>query len=279
MIEACTFLAAFTLQILVGSVLQPIWFTRYVRAKADAQFPGLDRKSLDRFLSLYRVVTTGIALLGLPLLGYLFNQMRSPHWDIAPVILLLTGYSMAQFSPIVVASLIGARIKGKALLSAPPQAKRTASLQRRGLFEIVSPFTVVFAVAAYFLFAAFAIHIQQHPIAGNFGYILLADVTFSYVLSAITLYWLLYRRKRWPLETPAYRLRAVEVQVKIIFYISFAVIVFLSLFAALIPLNLVRWAPIAMSVYFMITTLIVSMVLLTLRRQAETDRLGPTPVS
>src|SRR5271170_6013934 len=136
MIEAYAFLAAFTVQILVVSVLHPAWLTRFARAKAEAQFPGWDRKSRERFLSLYRAVNAGIAALGLALLGWLFSHMRSPGWDLTPVMRLLAGYVQLQVLPFVLASLIGAWFKRTTLRRSPPEGKRTASLQRRGLFDM-----------------------------------------------------------------------------------------------------------------------------------------------
>ncbi len=123
------------------------------------------------------------------------------------------------------------------------------------------------------------IYIQQHPFAGFSGYRLLGIVTLVYALNAFLVYWLLYRRKRWPLETRAYRMQAVEVQVKILFYTSITVIVFLSLIVTLRLLHLLRWAPFAGSVYFVIVTLFGSMMLFALQRQAEADRLGSSPAS
>jgi magnesium-transporting ATPase (P-type) len=164
-------------------------------------------------------------------------------------------------------------------MRAPPERKRTASLQRRGLFDVVSPFTVFLAVLAYLLFAAFMITIQQHPIAGFAGYFFLRTITMVCALNAFVVYWLLYGRKRWTLETRAYRAQAVEVQVKIVFYVSIAAIVFISLLTTLRLLNLRGWMPFAMSVYFVIIMLFTSMMLFALRRQAEADRLGPSPAS
>jgi MFS family permease len=279
MINAYAFLAAFPVQILVVSVLHPAWFTKYARAKGEAQLPGWDRKFRERCLSLYRAVNIGIAVLGLALLGLLSNHMRSPDWDFGPVIHLLAGYVVVQVLPLVLVSLVGAWVKRKALTRSPPEVKRTASLQRRGLFDFVSPFTVFLAVVGYFLFAAFVIHIQQHPLPGFPGYYLLRAVTLVYALNAFVVYWLLYRRKRWPLETSAYRMRAVGVQVKIVVYTSIVVIVFISLNVTLRLLHLQRWVPFAMSVYFVLVMLIGSMKLFALRRQAEADRLGPSPVS
>jgi hypothetical protein len=160
MIDAYAFLAAFTVQILVVSVLHPAWFTQYARAKGEAQLPGWDRKLRERLLRLYRVVNIGIAVLGLVQLGWLFNHMRSPDWDVGPVTHLLAGYVLMQILPFVLVFLIGAWVKRKALTRSPPEVKRTASLQRRGLFDFVSPVTVFVAVVGYFLFAAFVIYIQ-----------------------------------------------------------------------------------------------------------------------
>jgi uncharacterized membrane protein len=90
---------------------------------------------------------------------------------------------------------------------------------------------------------------------------------------------MLYRRKRWPLETRTYRMQAVEVQVKIIFYTSFAIVVFVSYSVMLRLLHLPRWMPFAMSAYFVIVFLFTSMILFALRRQAEADRVDLVPTS
>jgi hypothetical protein len=279
MIEAYAFLATFTVQILVVSVVHPAWLTRYARAKGEAQLPGWNRQSRERFLTLYRAVNAGIAVLGLVLLGWLFNHMRSPDWDVRPVSLLLRGYVALQIVPFVLVSLIGAWVKRMALTSSPPAVKRTASLQRRGLFAFVSPLAVFLAVLGYFLFAAFVIYIQQHPFSGFSSYRLLRTVTLVYALNAFGVYWVLYRRKRWPLETSAYRMHAVAVQVKFVVYTSIAVIVFLSLNVTLELLDMQRWVPCSLSIYFVLIMLFASMMLFPQRRQAEADQLGPRPAS
>jgi MFS family permease len=279
MIEANAFLAALTVQILVVSVLHPAWLARYARAKVEAQLPNWDRKSRERFLTLYGAVNAGIAVLGLVLLGWLFNHTRSPDWDVRSVSLLFRGYVAVQISPFALYSLIGAWVKRKALASSPPELKRTASLRRRGLFDLVSPVTVFLAVVGYFLFAALVVYSHQHRFPAFSGYRLLGTVTLLYALNAFLSYWLLYRRKRWPLETSAYRMHAVGAQLRILFNASIAVIVFLSLIVTLQLLGMQRWMPFAMSVYFVLIMLFTSTMLFTLRRQAEADRLDPSPVS
>ncbi len=60
-------------------------------------------------------MNTGIAVLGLILLGWLFHHMRSPGWDARPVLRLLAFYAVVQILPFVLVSLIGAWVKKKAL--------------------------------------------------------------------------------------------------------------------------------------------------------------------
>ena len=204
MIEAYAFLAAFTVQILVMSVLLPAWFIRYVRVQATrfpaerlAQlYPGVDLgRAQERFLTQYRALTTGIAVLGLLLLGWLFSYMRRPDWDDGPVEVLVTVYFLAaQMLPLALLVWVGVRFNKEHKRSLP-EGKRTAILQRRGLFDFVSPFIVFLAVLSYFLFAAFVIYIQQHPFPGFAGLINLGAVTLVYALNAFVVYRMLYGKK------------------------------------------------------------------------------------
>ncbi len=104
--EAYAFLAMFTMQILVGSVLFPELYIRRVRAqvarttaeRCTELFPGLDQNlSAQRFATRHRALNTGIALLGLLLLGWLFSRMGHPHWNVPG---LTTVYFLVQTSPL-----------------------------------------------------------------------------------------------------------------------------------------------------------------------------------
>ena len=170
MIEVYAFLAAFAVQILAMSVLHPAWFSRYVRAKATEfpaerfrqLYPGVDHKAtLERYLKLYRVLNTVIALLGLLLWGWLFSHMRRAEWNDGPVKVLTLAYSMLQFLPLCIASFFAVRYSK--LLKKLLDGKRTAVLQRRVLFDFVSPFAVFVAVLGYFLFVAYMFFIARNP--------------------------------------------------------------------------------------------------------------------
>src|SRR5580698_7628961 len=107
MIETYAFLAMFSLQILIGSVLSPAWLIRRVREKVAGSaerlaemLPGVDHKlSAERFATRHRALNTGIAVLGLLLLGWLFIHMQRPDWNQRKVPLILTAYLLAQMSP------------------------------------------------------------------------------------------------------------------------------------------------------------------------------------
>ncbi len=283
MVEAYAFLAAFTVQILVMSVLLPAWFIRYLRVQATrfpaerlAQlYPGVDvGHAQKRFLTQYRALITGIAVLGLLLLGWLFSYMRRPDWDEGPVEILVTVYFLAaHMLPVCLFVWVGVRFNKEHKRSLP-EGKRTAILQRRGLFDFVSPFIVFLAVLSYFLFAAFMIYIQQHPFPGFAGLINLGGITLVYAVNAITVYWMLYGRKANPLETHAGRLHTIGLAVKSSVYSCIVIVVYLSLNFSLRLLDLKTWEPFSLSVFFIICALVASMGFAAPLRKPEVDELG-----
>jgi hypothetical protein len=287
MIEAYAFLAAFTVQILTMSVLIPALFIRYIRVEAarlPAQrlaqlYPGVDLASLQkRFLTRYRMLTAGIAVLGLLLLGWLFSYMQRADWDDGPVEGLVSAYFMVQaMLPLGLIVWVGVRFNLKHRRSLP-EAKRTATLQRRGLFDFVSPFVVFVAALSYLLFAAFVIYLRQHPFPGFAGLITLGAVTLVYALNAFVVYRMLYGKKTNPFETHEGRLRTIGLVVKSSVYSCIVVIVFLSLNFSLVMLDLQRWEPFALSIFFIITALLSSMGFAAPPRQPElthtTDTIG-----
>ncbi len=252
MFEAYAFLAVFTVQILLMSVLHPTWFIKYLRGRInpverDAQL------YVERRLTQFRDLNTGIAMLGVLLLGWLFNYMHSPDWDDGPVEGLLSAYFMVQMVPLCLVSWIVARLNTALTRSSP---KRKASLQRRRLFDFVSPTAVLLAILVYFLFAGLVIYIQQDPFPGFDGPLTLGIVTLGYVLMAFCVYTVLYGTKRSPTETHEDRMYAIGSGVKIAIYVSIAAVAFLSLNFALVLLDLQRWEPFGLSVFFVICALV-----------------------
>ncbi|MFL6604948.1 MAG: hypothetical protein ACJ8R9_26930 [Steroidobacteraceae bacterium] len=262
---------------------QLYWFIKYFRARTKSfpaerfaqLFPGVDRNlSTERFATRYRALNTGIAVLGLLLLGWLFRYMRRPDWDEGKVESLAGVYFIGQMLPLCLIAWVGVRY-GKALKRSLSTGKRTAVLQRRGVFDFVSPFIVFLAVASYFLFAAFVIYTQQHPFPGFAGLINIGSVTLVYALNAFVMYRLLYGRNPL-LERHADRLHTIGWTVKIGVYSCIAVVVFMSLNFTLVLLELKRWEPFALSVFLVIVTLLSSMGMTAPPREPHADGLTPT---
>lgn len=273
MIEAYAFLAMFTVQILAMSVLYPAWFIRRARVQARSApnerlaerlaqlYPGVDLAlARERFFSRYRAGNTVIAALGLLLLGWLFNYMRHPGWDDDDVATLAAVYFVLQIVPICIVGLIGV-VYIKTHKHALLEGKRKATLQRRGLFDFVSPFTFFLVVLAYFLFVAFVIYLKQQPTAGSLrswqgSAMIIVAVTLVYAVNGFTVYRLLYGAKCNPFETHAARLHTLGRTVKGSVYSCLISVVFLSLFFTLNLLELQKWQPFALSVFLVITTLL-----------------------
>jgi len=266
MIAVYAFLAMFTLQILM-SVLGSARRIRYWRVQAASVpaerlaqlYPGVDFSlRRERFFTRYRVLHAGIAVLGLLLLGWLFSYMRRPDWDMARVTILVCVYFLVQTS-LPVGLIVWHRVSSKRRYridrSLFLEGKRTAILQRRGLFDFVSPFTIFVAAASYLLFVVFVI---QHSFPGKL--VNLAAVTLAYALNAFCVYGVLYGKKANPFETHEGRLRRIGLAVKTMVYSCIACVALASLTFVLVALDdLKRWLPFALSAFFVITALLALM--------------------
>ena len=250
MVQDYAFFAMFTVQILVMSLLHPAFVVRYCRLQASglpaeriAQlYPGVDiGLARERFCTLYRAVNTVIAVIGLVLLVALPGNVPPKKWDDIAAL-----YYILQVSPLVLAAAMGLRY-GRMLKRSALEPKRKAVLQRRGLFDFVSPFTVFLAILSYFLFAALVIYIHQDPFPGFGGYLNIGIVTLLYAFEGLVVYKLLYGRKFNPFETHAVHVRGISTGVKACVYSCIICVVFISLTFVLALLDLLIWRPFATS--------------------------------
>jgi len=215
-----------------------------------------------------------IAVSGLALLGWLFTLLRQPDWT-GELKMPVVAYSMAQFAPLALLALYGVVRCFKLLVQPSQEAKRTAILQRRGLFDFVSPIFVFVAVLGYFLFAAFVVYIQR--LSPDFhGLITLGVITLIYALTAFILYITMYGKYRNPFETHVDRLQTMGTTVKGSVYSCIGIVVYLSIILSLGMLDLTRWVPFATSVFFVICTLLDSIGPAPLRKP-EANELGESP--
>jgi hypothetical protein len=286
MIEAYAFFSVFTVQILAISVLQPVWFTKYVRVRAMtfpaeqfAQlYPGVDRiMNLERFLTLYRMLNIGITVLGVLVMGWLFSYMQRPDWDNGPVDMVVCAYFMTQML-VPVSLIVWVGVKYGKVVRHSLATKRVAVLERRGLFDFVSPFVVFLAGVCYVLFAALVVYIQQRPFPGFAGYINIVCITLVYAANAFGVYTLLYGKKKNPLETHEDRVRVIGVGVKGCVYSCIVCVVFMSLNFTLALFGLHQWKPFALSVFFVMIAFLSFLRLVAPLRQPVADGLRSSPV-
>jgi hypothetical protein len=142
-------------------------------------------------------------------------------------------------------------------------------LERRGVFDFISPFAVALAVLLYFLFAAFVFYFRQHPFPGKAGLITLAGVTLIYAAITLVIYVMVYGRNRNPLDTHEGRLRSIGVAVKSGVYTCIVTVVYLSFNFGLRLLDLQRWELFALSVFFVVCALLSSLGVVKPLRQQE----------
>jgi hypothetical protein len=288
MVEAYAFLAIFTIQILAMSVLYPSLFIRYLRRQATlipdeslAQlYPGVDLgPARKRFLTQYRAVNTDIALGGFLLLVVLFPYLRRPDWHAGKVVAMVTVYFLVQaLLPLGLVVWRGGQfseLHRRSLL----EGKRKATLQRRRLFDFVSPLMVSLAVLSYFLSAALVIYLQPHPFVGFAGLVNIGALTLVYAVQAFVVYAVLYGKKPNPFETHAARVRTIGLVVKCCVYSCIACAVFLSLSLTLGLRGWQMWEPSALSGFFVITSLLSLMGMTAPSRHPEADGLGSNPAA
>ena len=290
MIEAYAFLAAFAVQILAASILYPAGLIKYVRgwerdfgSERFAQlYPGVDySRWVGRFVTGYRAANIVIVVLGLLMLGWLFTRIQQPDWA-REVKVPAAMYFLLQMSPLALVALYAVVRYHKMLMQPSQESKRKATLQRRGLFDFVSPFVVYFSVLSYFLCVAYGIwldlYVYDNTSLSRHCLKSIVTVTLVYAFNAFVIYKYLYGRKN-PLVNHEGRVHTIGVSVKAGVYGSIAVAWFFSIFGTLGQPGLQEWRPFALIVFFVATTLLALSGVSAPPRKPEADGLGESRVT
>ncbi len=287
MIEVYLFLAAFTAQILGMSVLVPSRFARLIRTgwknipaeRLAELYPGVDvGQAHERFLARYRTVNTFVAGLGLLLLGWFISYMQRPNWDLGAVSGMGTAYVMLQNFPFILIAWFTHRFNKvhRRLLREP---KRKAVLQRRGLFDFISPSTVLLVILAYLQYAAVIFYAARHPFPGFGGaFANIGGVSLMYILLGAVVVKLHYGKKKDPLQTNEDRIRMIRGVANFYAWVCILMSVLLSFSIAQKLLKLETWGPFAGTVFFLIITLLLLRGFSAPPRQPEADGLGTSQV-
>jgi predicted PurR-regulated permease PerM len=245
MINTYLFLSLFVAQILVASVLIPRRMLQRINESLASKPPEPDGVEIvQRIVHWYRLSNMLIALIGLVVLGIQYSLLQNPAWD-KRVILTSTAYLMLQYLPIIAIAMVGARYD-KAFRDALPGQRRKAVLQRRRLFDFVSPGTVAVTLLCYPLFIPFALYIEDDAL------VVIGIVTFMYVGGAALVYWFLYRMKRHPHHTHAEYLYAVGASVRSLVHTGLAVMVFMGVMLAVEAYDGDNLGPVLVTVFFVL---------------------------
>jgi len=290
MFEVYAFLAMFTAQIVVFTVLHPMKLIGRVRARLTRypaeRFPQLyphGSEGVERQLTVHRLLNASIAVAGVGLLAWFFSYMRRPDWDDGPVETLVSLFFALQLIPVMLFMLATARTN-KVLRRSFREETRKAVFERRSVFDFVSPFVVFVTLLCYPLFVAFVIYLEQNPFPGFAGaYVNIGVVTALYAVTALCVYASLYGKKVNPLQTHADRMRTIDVAVKVCIYSCLAIVAFLSLNFSLVTFDLQHWEPLAHSAFLVIFALLylnwLESGLTGLPSELDLERLRSNPVS
>jgi hypothetical protein len=166
------------------------------------------------------------------------------------------------------------RMKKKLLEQTAPDPKRKASLQRRGLFDFVSPFTILLAGVCYVLFTAYVVYIAQDPFPGFAGIAVnIGAFTLLYALQGFAVYRMLYGRKINRLETDAEGLRSIGFGIRACVWVCIAGVIHQAVNFTLVLQDMQRWEPVA-ECAFLVLCAVLCMFVLPARSTAGTEDPG-----
>lgn len=283
MIEVYLFFAVFLAQIVGLSVLYPQQLARLIRAslsrvpaeRLSNLYPGVDVPvAHEKFLVRYRVANAVVGLGGLLLLVWFFSYMQRPAWDESVVGNWLTAYCVLQYAPVILYAWFTFRFNK--VHRRAPEGRRKAVLQRRGLFDFVSPLTLVLVILSYCSFVAFVFYVARNPFPGFGGPLAnIGIITAGYAFFGFVVYWQIYGTKIDPLQTHAERLRTIGYTVNGIAWTCVIVPLCGMLTLARQVLELDSWGPFVGSLFFLSLGLVSLRILSRPPREPDAQIAGP----
>jgi hypothetical protein len=289
MLESYAFLAAFAVQIVGGSVLNPArliryfrgWRARFASEMFDQKYPDAVYTAMsERFISWYRAANIVFVSLGLGVFVWLAGDLARPDFlGTAKQVAML--FFFLQVSPLLLLSVYAA-FNYRKFRATAGEARRKATLQRRGLFDYVSPAMVAFTLVSYCLFVASAFYIDlvvwNNVTPSKNCLVSVAGVSAVHLLNAVMIYVYLYGRKN-PLVNREGRAHAIATTVKGCVYGALSVSWFVMLAGTLNTDQLKPWEPFALSVFFTFTMFLSFLGFTTTPLNPDSRTLKPTAAS
>lgn len=250
MFEMYGLIAAFSVQILLFSVLGPLRLVGGMREQIQRfiaeRAPAVDAAAVaqvDRRLRLMVRLGLGSALIGLVVLAGMIRYMQRPDWTDGPLEVVIPLYFFLQIVPLVLGTVTAGQFHD-VLKRALPAGKRKALLEPRGLFDFVSRTAVALAIVVYFLQLLLLVYIERHPFPGFAGLPVNAGIlTLMYVVLGFAIHFTIRRMGSSPLQGREERMRSAGLAVKVCVYGAILGVANISTNMALILLDEQRWEP------------------------------------
>lgn len=262
MIEVYLFYLAFLGQIVLLSVIHP----RRIIARSHAlmrKFPYEEYRNLyiwspdeaESKTRIYRWINRVIVVIGLVFLAGFVRYMSKPGWDDGPVESLVCLYFFLQLIPIVAVAMAIQKLNGN-LQKIVPETTKTAQLQRRSVFDFISPVVVIITALLYPLFVGFVIYINQNPFSGFAGLVNLVAISLLYLWAIALVYFKVYGKKSNPLQSHGEWMFEIGLTVKVAVYSCLFGTVFLGLNFVLVILDQQSLEPLATTIFFVLCALL-----------------------
>jgi hypothetical protein len=189
-----------------------------------------------------------------------------------------TAYVMLRYFPFILIAWFTSRFN-KVHRRLLRESKRKALLQRRGLFDVVSPSIFLLVILAYLQYAAVILYAARHPFPGYGGvFANIGGISLIYLLLGAVVMFLLYGKKKDPLQTHTDRIRMVRGVANFYAWVCILMSVLLSFSMAQKLLKLETWGPFVGTVYCLIITFLLLRGFSVPPRQPEADGLGSSTV-
>ncbi|MFC4347144.1 hypothetical protein ACFO5Q_04740 [Kordiimonas lipolytica] len=273
--------AVFLGQIYLISHYFPARFIARVRYVIDnfpvADYPKLFPNAGPNFkenmtgkLKLFRVVNNVIAVIGLVILFSMLARGYRPDPKGGDEIFVMF-YFFLQVIPFIVAS-ITEHAQYKAMRGAFTEARRTADLRPRHLFDFVSPAAVFAALACYGAWLIYYLSVKgwDQP-WGEEVYISVGMTTAMNLAYAFVIARFIYGKKLDPYQASKDHLKTVEAVTKVLVYSSIGISLFHIISVAADEHALEAFDPVFSSLYMQYCTLIGFGVMLSIARVEDFD--------
>ncbi len=273
--------AVFLGQIYLISHYFPARFIARVRYVID-NFPAADypklfpnagpnfREAMAGKLKLFRTVNAVIALIGLAVLaGMIWRGYRPDPKGGDEIFVML--YFFLQIIPFIVGS-ITEHAQYKAMQRAFKEARRTADLKPRHLFDFVSPVAVFAAVACYGAWLIYYLTVKgwDQP-WGEEVYISVGMTTAMNLIYAWVIARFIYGKKLDPYQASKDHMKTVEAVTKVLIYSSIGISLFHIISVAADEHALEAFDPVFSSLYMQYCALIGFGVMLAIAKVEDFD--------